>query len=152
MPTSMENQGIYHVSCHTSAHSWSNEANSPNCCSGQFDTAATCPSSGVEFYSYFKGNCPQRLRLRIRREQRNGALDLPLESQCRLHSHFLPVSLVLCASFRRPDGSAIPACSHSLIFFFLYWFLRRSPVIVNNVSELERTFPNFSNKRPTSQI
>jgi len=35
-----------------------NQANSPNCCSGQFDTAATCPSSGVEFYSYFKGNCP----------------------------------------------------------------------------------------------
>jgi len=34
------------------------QANSPNCCSGQFDTAATCPASGVEFYSYFKGNCP----------------------------------------------------------------------------------------------
>ncbi|KIP07773.1 hypothetical protein PHLGIDRAFT_511222 [Phlebiopsis gigantea 11061_1 CR5-6] len=32
--------------------------NSPNCCSGSFDTAATCPSSGVEFYSFFKGNCP----------------------------------------------------------------------------------------------
>ncbi|KAJ3769729.1 thaumatin [Lentinula raphanica] len=33
-------------------------ANSPNCCSGQFNTPATCPSSGVEFYSYFKDNCP----------------------------------------------------------------------------------------------
>ncbi|KAJ3875392.1 thaumatin [Lentinula edodes] len=33
-------------------------ANSPNCCSGQFNTAATCPPSGVEFYSYFKSNCP----------------------------------------------------------------------------------------------
>lgn len=33
-------------------------ANSPNCCSGQFASAAACPSSGVEFYSYFKGNCP----------------------------------------------------------------------------------------------
>ncbi|OCH86745.1 thaumatin-like protein [Obba rivulosa] len=32
--------------------------NSANCCSGSFDTAATCPSSGVEFYSFFKGNCP----------------------------------------------------------------------------------------------
>ncbi|KAJ3980662.1 thaumatin-like protein [Lentinula detonsa] len=32
--------------------------NSPNCCSGQFNTPATCPSSGVEFYSYFKSNCP----------------------------------------------------------------------------------------------
>ncbi|KAG1823700.1 thaumatin [Suillus subaureus] len=27
--------------------------NSPNCCSGQYDTPATCPSSGVEYYSYF---------------------------------------------------------------------------------------------------
>ncbi|KAJ7055586.1 thaumatin [Mycena amicta] len=35
-----------------------NAANSPNCCSGQFDTPATCPSSGVTDYSYFHGNCP----------------------------------------------------------------------------------------------
>lgn len=35
-----------------------NQANSSNCCSGSFDTPATCPSSGVEFYSYFKNNCP----------------------------------------------------------------------------------------------
>jgi hypothetical protein len=33
-------------------------ANSPNCCSGQFDTPETCPPSGVAFYSYFKDNCP----------------------------------------------------------------------------------------------
>ncbi|KAF8528423.1 thaumatin-like protein [Hysterangium stoloniferum] len=33
-------------------------ANSPNCCSGSFNTPATCPPSGVAFYSYFKGNCP----------------------------------------------------------------------------------------------
>ncbi|KAF8188170.1 thaumatin [Mycena galopus ATCC 62051] len=33
-------------------------ANSPNCCSGQYDTEATCPSSGVTDYSYFKDNCP----------------------------------------------------------------------------------------------
>ncbi|KAG1847693.1 thaumatin [Suillus subalutaceus] len=32
--------------------------NSPNCCTGQYDTPATCPSSGVEYYSYFKDNCP----------------------------------------------------------------------------------------------
>lgn len=36
-----------------------NPANSPNCCSGQYDTPATCPSSGVAFYSYFKNNCPR---------------------------------------------------------------------------------------------
>ncbi|KJA25242.1 hypothetical protein HYPSUDRAFT_418893 [Hypholoma sublateritium FD-334 SS-4] len=35
-----------------------NQANSANCCSGSHNTPATCPSSGVEFYSYFKGNCP----------------------------------------------------------------------------------------------
>ncbi|EKM54454.1 uncharacterized protein PHACADRAFT_97058, partial [Phanerochaete carnosa HHB-10118-sp] len=33
-------------------------ANSPNCCTGQYSTAATCPASGVAYYSYFKGNCP----------------------------------------------------------------------------------------------
>lgn len=35
-----------------------NQANSPNCCSGSFASAAACPPSGVEFYSYFKSNCP----------------------------------------------------------------------------------------------
>jgi len=35
-----------------------NPSNSPNCCSGQFNTPATCPNSGVQFYSYFKSNCP----------------------------------------------------------------------------------------------
>ncbi|KAJ7177830.1 thaumatin [Mycena filopes] len=35
-----------------------NAANSPNCCSGTHNTLATCPSSGVLDYSYFKGNCP----------------------------------------------------------------------------------------------
>jgi len=35
-----------------------NNGNSPNCCTGTFDTPATCPPSGVEYYSYFKSNCP----------------------------------------------------------------------------------------------
>ncbi|KAJ7153270.1 thaumatin [Mycena filopes] len=34
-------------------------ANSPNCCSGTHDTAATCPPSGVTNYKYFKNNCPR---------------------------------------------------------------------------------------------
>jgi len=34
------------------------QADSPNCCSGSFDTPATCPASGVEFYCFFKDNCP----------------------------------------------------------------------------------------------
>ncbi|KAI0661525.1 Osmotin thaumatin-like protein [Cubamyces menziesii] len=32
--------------------------NNPNCCTGTHNTPATCPSSGVEYYSYFKDNCP----------------------------------------------------------------------------------------------
>ncbi|KAK7683688.1 hypothetical protein QCA50_013064 [Cerrena zonata] len=35
-----------------------NPGNSANCCSGSHNTAATCPPSGVQFYSYFKNNCP----------------------------------------------------------------------------------------------
>ncbi|KAK0188766.1 thaumatin [Armillaria mellea] len=35
-----------------------NQADSGNCCSGSHNTAATCPSSGVEYYSYFKNGCP----------------------------------------------------------------------------------------------
>lgn len=33
-------------------------SNDPNCCTGRYNTAATCPSSGVQYYSYFKSNCP----------------------------------------------------------------------------------------------
>lgn len=32
--------------------------NSPDCCTGQYNSPATCPSSGVAYYSYFKSNCP----------------------------------------------------------------------------------------------
>ncbi|KAJ7325936.1 thaumatin [Mycena albidolilacea] len=35
-----------------------NAGNSPNCCSGDFGTQPTCPSSGVTNYAYFKDNCP----------------------------------------------------------------------------------------------
>ncbi|CAE6427741.1 unnamed protein product [Rhizoctonia solani] len=35
-----------------------NQANSPNCCSGQFSTPETCPPSGIQFYDYFKKGCP----------------------------------------------------------------------------------------------
>ncbi|EJD04867.1 thaumatin-like protein [Fomitiporia mediterranea MF3/22] len=34
------------------------QTDSANCCSGSHDTAATCPSSGVQFYTYFKDGCP----------------------------------------------------------------------------------------------
>ncbi|KAF6752653.1 thaumatin-like protein [Ephemerocybe angulata] len=35
-----------------------NQADSANCCSGSHNTPATCPASGVAFYSYFKEKCP----------------------------------------------------------------------------------------------
>ncbi|KAI0333044.1 thaumatin-like protein [Cubamyces sp. BRFM 1775] len=33
-------------------------ANNPNCCTGKYGSPSTCPSSGVQYYSYFKNNCP----------------------------------------------------------------------------------------------
>jgi len=35
--------------------------NDPNCCTGIHDSAATCPSSGVQSYSYFKNSCPNAI-------------------------------------------------------------------------------------------
>ncbi|KAG7100254.1 hypothetical protein E1B28_002026 [Marasmius oreades] len=34
-----------------------NPTDSANCCSGTHNTTATCPSSGVQFYDYFKSRC-----------------------------------------------------------------------------------------------
>lgn len=36
-----------------------NQGNSKNCCSGQYNVPATCPPSGVQYYSYFKNACPR---------------------------------------------------------------------------------------------
>ena len=33
-------------------------SNSPNCCSGMYDTPQTCPASNVSYYSFFKDACP----------------------------------------------------------------------------------------------
>ncbi|KAF8268200.1 thaumatin [Lactarius quietus] len=32
--------------------------NDPNCCTGIYDNFTTCVPAGVQFYSYFKNNCP----------------------------------------------------------------------------------------------
>src|ERR1700677_2645597 len=32
--------------------------NDPKCCTGTYDTATTCPSSGVQYYSYFSESLP----------------------------------------------------------------------------------------------
>ncbi|KAI1789072.1 Osmotin thaumatin-like protein [Ganoderma leucocontextum] len=34
------------------------QTNNPNCCTGTHNTAATCPTSGVQDYTFFKTNCP----------------------------------------------------------------------------------------------
>ena len=80
-------------SAETTWHSHLNTANSPNCCTGSHNTAATCPPSGVEYYSYFstrflsfclrsmlifdcanRGQLPRCLRVCVRRKQRHCAL------------------------------------------------------------------------------
>ncbi|KAI0833243.1 Osmotin thaumatin-like protein [Trametes gibbosa] len=33
--------------------------NSPDCCSGIYNSPAACPTSGVQYYSYFKSSCPK---------------------------------------------------------------------------------------------
>ncbi|KZT58444.1 thaumatin-like protein [Calocera cornea HHB12733] len=46
------------VGCQSACNVDPDPSNSPACCSGQYDTPATCPSSGDPTYSYFKSNCP----------------------------------------------------------------------------------------------
>jgi hypothetical protein len=46
------------VGCKSDCLVDSNPGNSPSCCSGSYNTPATCPSSGVPHYTYFKSNCP----------------------------------------------------------------------------------------------
>ncbi|KAI0044122.1 thaumatin-like protein [Auriscalpium vulgare] len=48
----------YPVGCKSACQVDPNPQNSPNCCSGSHNTPSTCPSSGVQYYSYFKSNCP----------------------------------------------------------------------------------------------
>ena len=41
------------VGCKSDCEVDPNPTNSPSCCSGSFNTSATCPNSGVPHYSYF---------------------------------------------------------------------------------------------------
>jgi len=52
------------VGCKSACEVDTNPTNSPNCCTGSFSTPSTCPASHVNFYSFFKGNCPQALAFR----------------------------------------------------------------------------------------
>ncbi|GJE92302.1 thaumatin-like protein [Phanerochaete sordida] len=49
------------VGCKSACEVDPNPGNSQNCCTGSYNTAATCPASRVQYYSYFKSNCPNAL-------------------------------------------------------------------------------------------
>ncbi|KAF8258611.1 Osmotin thaumatin-like protein [Lactarius quietus] len=48
------------VGCNSACHAQlaPDPNNDPNCCTGKYDTAATCTPNNVQYYSYFKSNCP----------------------------------------------------------------------------------------------
>ena len=110
--TSMAIQSVWGASALTTLliHYYTNQSNSPNCCTGSFSTSATCPSSGVEFYSYFSARLsfypesfclwlssrreqlPEFLCVCFWRVQRYRSLDMRLWIKCQLHPYILSVS------------------------------------------------------------
>lgn len=71
--------------------------NSPNCCSGNYDTKATCPSSGVQYYSYFSASVRASLR-------RSSHCDFYTEDNC-------PNSY--CYAYDEASGTALWTCDVS---------------------------------------
>ncbi|KAI6029588.1 thaumatin-like protein [Pisolithus microcarpus] len=65
-------------------------SNSPNCCSGQYDTPQTCPSSGVAYYSYFKSNCPNAYCYPY--DDSTALFTCCCKRECSVYGHFLPLS------------------------------------------------------------
>jgi len=49
------------IGCKSSCEVDSDPSNSPNCCTGDHKTPATCPASGVQDYAFFKSNCPDSI-------------------------------------------------------------------------------------------
>jgi len=47
------------VGCKSACLVDANPLDSASCCTGSHNTAATCPTSGVAYYDYFKHNCPR---------------------------------------------------------------------------------------------
>ena len=87
-------------------------ANSPNCCSGSYNTPQTCSASGVSYYHYFsqlfgrtpssdsqvylhiyRGSMPRHLLLPFRRKQRNCPVDLRLQPFLRLYHRVLSINV-----------------------------------------------------------
>jgi hypothetical protein len=46
----------YALGCKSACEVDPDPQNSPNCCSGAYNTAATCPSVNVQYYSYFSAS------------------------------------------------------------------------------------------------
>lgn len=67
-----------------------NPANSRNCCSGQFNTPATCPREGVAYYSYFKGRCPNSYAYAYDESSGNALFTCPTSSRADFTITFCP--------------------------------------------------------------
>lgn len=90
-----------------------NPQNSANCCSGSHNVPATCPPSGVQYYDYFsmfklsvafdlttysccspificcRETLSELIRLRLRRVEQDGFVDVRLRQKRRLHHRIL---------------------------------------------------------------
>ncbi|KAF8265823.1 thaumatin, partial [Lactarius quietus] len=64
--------------------------NDPNCCSGKYDSAATCPPSGVQYYSYFKSNCPDTYAYVFDGSSGTSAFSCPSHFQAAYYITFCP--------------------------------------------------------------
>ncbi|KAJ6451305.1 thaumatin [Mycena sanguinolenta] len=69
-----------------------NAGNSPNCCTGQFSTPQTCPSSGVLDYSYFKGNCPDAYAYAYDESSESALWTCPYSAQADYTITFCPAT------------------------------------------------------------
>ncbi|KAK6974558.1 hypothetical protein R3P38DRAFT_3132855 [Favolaschia claudopus] len=49
---------IQDMRLYTSTRGEGKAGNSSNCCTGSFSSQASCPTSGVDHYNYFKKSCP----------------------------------------------------------------------------------------------
>lgn len=104
---------------------YSPPGDSPNCCTGSHNTAATCPPSGVDYYSFFsmsrsfeilrislliaddRGELSWCLCLCVWRIFGNCVMDVRFEFECGLYYHILPLILIfvdLCSLVHDPNG------------------------------------------------
>jgi len=108
------------VGCKSDCEVGPNPGNSSSCCTGSFNTPATCPSSGVPHYHYFSAcfrfpcvdilcnavfhrvEVPRFKRVCVRWTERDRTMDLSGVVQSGLHGHLLPLSLA-CTGLSSSD-------------------------------------------------